>query len=323
MLVQKAPDAAARRLHSPSAFRKSERHGGESDPGATRHEQRSVGITAPPLTGFKYSRPTLGTSELRREAARGVARFEREARVLASLNHSNIASLHAFEKDGVTKFLVMELVEGETLAERIARGPLSADEAIPLFLQIAEGLAAAHEGGVVHRDLKPANIKVAQHGAVKILDFGLAKAVAPAVESAAASMSHSPTLTLAATQRGEILGTAAYMSPERARGQDVDLRADVWAFGVCLYEALTGRRTFEGDDAPDTMAAVLRAEIDGSLGAPQPLFSTRNLAPNDISRDGSRFLAVKRPEMEPIREVRLVLNWSASLDECLDDLGSN
>jgi len=171
-----------------------------------------------------------------------LARFEREARVLASLNHTNIATLFGFESEGETSFLVMEVVEGETLADRIKRGAIPVDEAIPHFIQIAEGLEAAHEKGVIHRDLKPANIKVTDDGQVKILDFGLAKAMAPQVERSDVSLSMSPTLTLAATQRGEILGTVAYMSPEQASGKPVDKRTDVWSFGLCLWEALTGRR---------------------------------------------------------------------------------
>ncbi len=200
-----------------------------------------------------------------------LARFEREARFLASLNHNNIATLYGFEKEGDTSFLVMELVEGETLAERIKRGTIPVDEALPLFLQIAEGLEAAHEKGVIHRDLKPANIKVSEDGNVKILDFGLAKAMAPPQEPAAPGQSQSPTLTLAATQRGEILGTAAYMAPEQASGKTVDERADIWAFGVCLFEALSGKRAFQGEDAPNTLAAVLRddPELD-SLPADVP-----------------------------------------------------
>ena len=199
-----------------------------------------------------------------------LARFEREARVLASLNHKNIASLHAFEREGDTGFLVMELVEGETLADRIAHGPIPVDEAIPLFLQIAEGLEAAHEKGVIHRDLKPANIKITDEGQVKILDFGLAKAMAPELDTSDPAMSQSPTLTLAATQRGEVLGTAAYMSPEQARGKTVDKRADVWAFGVCLFEALSGKRVFEAEDASLTLAAVLRAELEWERLATTP-----------------------------------------------------
>ncbi len=193
--------------------------------------------------------------------AERLARFEREARVLASLNHKNIASLHAFEREGDTSFLVMELVEGETLADRIKRGAIPVDEALPVFLQIAEGLEAAHEKGVIHRDLKPANIKVSEDGAVKILDFGLAKAMAvEASGSGDGGLSESPTLTLAATQRGQILGTAAYMAPEQARGKTVDKRADVWAFGVCLFEALSGKRVFEGEDASITLASVLKSD---------------------------------------------------------------
>jgi len=192
-----------------------------------------------------------------------MARFEREARVLASLNHNNIATLHGFEKEGDTSFLVMELVEGETLADRINRGAIPVEEVLPLFLQIAEGLEAAHEKGVIHRDLKPANIKVSDNGNVKILDFGLAKAMAPeADDSGNASVSMSPTLTLAATQRGEILGTAAYMSPEQARGAAVDRRTDVWAFGACLYESLTAASPFDADSGPDSMAKVLQVEPD-------------------------------------------------------------
>ena len=195
-----------------------------------------------------------------------MARFEREARVLASLNHTSIATLFGFEKHEDTSFLVMEVVEGETLADRIRRGAIPEDEALPLFLQIAEGLEAAHEKGVIHRDLKPANIKVTDDGQVKILDFGLAKAMSGESEpSNEAPLSMSPTLTLAATQRGEILGTAAYMSPEQAQGEPVDKRTDIWAFGVCLFEALTGRQVFEGDKASMMLASVLKDEPDFNL----------------------------------------------------------
>ena len=190
-----------------------------------------------------------------------LARFEREARVLASLNHNNIATLYGFEKEGDTSFLVMELVEGQTLADRIKRGAIPVGESLRIFLQIAEGLEAAHEKAVIHRDLKPANVKVSDDGHVKILDFGLAKAMA--VEASASGddgLSESPTLTLAATQRGQILGTAGYMAPEQARGKTVDKRADVWAFGVCLFEALSGKRVFEGEDASITLASVLKSD---------------------------------------------------------------
>ncbi len=226
-----------------------------------------------------------------------LARFEREARVLASLNHKNIASLHAFEREGDTGFLVMELVEGETLADRIAHGPIPVEEAIPLFLQIAEGLEAAHEKGVIHRDLKPANIKVTDDGNVKILDFGLAKAMAPAT-GPESDPSESPTLTQAATLRGQILGTAAYMSPEQAKGKEVDRRADVWAFGVCLYESLTGSRAFRGDDAADTLAAVLRAEIDWGKLPPATPRAIRRLLRRCLTKD-------PRERLHDIADVRI------------------
>ena len=190
-----------------------------------------------------------------------LARFEREAKSLATFNHPNIATIHGFESEGEISFLVMELVDGEDLSERIARGPIPMDEAISLFLQIAEGLEAAHEKGIVHRDLKPANIKVNADGRVKILDFGLAKALErPAADKA--DLSQSPTMTAVATMGGEIIGTAAYMSPEQASGKAVDRRTDIWSFGVCLYEALTGSRAFEGDHTASTLAAVLRDEVN-------------------------------------------------------------
>jgi serine/threonine protein kinase len=232
-----------------------------------------------------------------------LARFEREAKVLASLNHPNIAHLYGLESvntrmaagtaapsgsagtssdelvraqpegrtpmaqaslvpnrgSSPTTFLVMELVEGEDLSERIARGAIPLDEAIPIALQIADALEAAHEAGVVHRDLKPANIKLTENGTVKVLDFGLAKAWES--DGGDSSISMSPTMTRNATMEGVILGTAAYMSPEQARGKKVDRRADVWSFGVVLWEMLTGRKLFEGETVSDVLAAVLRAEI--------------------------------------------------------------
>jgi serine/threonine protein kinase/Tol biopolymer transport system component len=188
-----------------------------------------------------------------------LARFSREAQVLASLNHSNIAAIYGIEESNGVTALVMELVEGEDLSQRISRGPISIEEALPIARQIAEALEAAHDCGIIHRDLKPANVKVRPDGTVKVLDFGLAKAVDPSGGSSAAAM-NSPTLSVHATQAGIILGTAAYMSPEQARGTVVDKRADVWAFGVVLFEMLTGQRPFEGDTLSDTLASILKTE---------------------------------------------------------------
>jgi len=187
-----------------------------------------------------------------------LARFSREAQVLASLNHPNIAHIHGFEDSTGVPALVMELVDGRTLADRLARGPMPLDEALPVAKQIAEGLEAAHERGIIHRDLKPANIKVREDGTVKILDFGLAKALEPKQPSGV-NVTQSPTLTTPAmmTGVGVILGTAAYMSPEQAKGQAVDKRSDIWAFGCVLYEMLTGVRPFVADDVTSTMAAIL------------------------------------------------------------------
>jgi serine/threonine protein kinase len=184
-----------------------------------------------------------------------LARFEREAKLLASLNHPNIAAIHGFEEDNGTHFLVMELVEGDTLADRVGRGAIPVEESLKLALQIADALKAAHEKGVIHRDLKPANIKVTDDNSVKVLDFGLAKAVAG--EEVEQNPSNSPTLSMQATQQGMILGTAAYMSPEQAKGRAVDKRADVWAFGCVLYEMLTGRQSFGKPDVTESLAAVI------------------------------------------------------------------
>jgi hypothetical protein len=198
--------------------------------------------------------------------AERLARFEREAKTLASLNHPHIAHVYGFEQAGEVHALVMELVEGEDLSDRIRRGPIPLDEAIPIARQIADALEAAHEAGIVHRDLKPANVKIRDDGTVKVLDFGLAKALDPASaigDAKSGSIADSPTITSPAmTARGVILGTAAYMSPEQARGKYVDKRADIWAFGCVFYEMLTGRRAFEGEDVSDTLASVLRAEPD-------------------------------------------------------------
>ena len=188
-----------------------------------------------------------------------LARFTREAQILAKLNHPNIAAIYGIEEAEGTRALVLELVEGPTLADRISKGPIPLDEALPIAKQIAEALEAAHEAGVIHRDLKPANIKVREDGTVKVLDFGLAKALDPTA-SGAADPANSPTLTAAATQMGVILGTAAYMSPEQARGKPVDKRGDVWAFGCVLFEMLTGTRVFAGEDVTLTLAEVVKSD---------------------------------------------------------------
>jgi eukaryotic-like serine/threonine-protein kinase len=185
-----------------------------------------------------------------------VARFQREAKLLASLNHPNIAAIYGLEESSGTNFLVLELVEGETLADQLARGPIAVEESLKLGLQIAEALEAAHEKSVIHRDLKPANIKVTPDGKVKVLDFGLAKAFAG--EQAEMNLSASPTLSHLATQQGIILGTAAYMSPEQAKGKPVDKRTDIWAFGCVLYEMLTGQAAFQGEDVTEILAAVVK-----------------------------------------------------------------
>ncbi len=187
-----------------------------------------------------------------------LARFQREAELLASLNHPNIAQIYGIEEDGGVRALVLELVEGPTLEARIARGPMPPDEVLAIATQLADGVEAAHEAGVIHRDLKPANVKVQHDGTVKVLDFGLAKALDAA--TAPRGPNDSSTLSSAETQIGAIVGTAAYMSPEQARGRAVDRRTDIWAFGAVLFEMLTGRKAFEGDDATGIFAEVIKAE---------------------------------------------------------------
>jgi eukaryotic-like serine/threonine-protein kinase len=194
-----------------------------------------------------------------------VARFEREARVLASLNHPHIAAIHGLEESGERKFLVMELVEGETLADRIKRGPVPVDESLGIAKQIAEALEAAHEKDIIHRDLKPANVKITRDGRVKVLDFGLAK---PMQEAQNVNFANSPTLSMPATNAGVILGTAAYMSPEQARGEATDERSDVFSFGCVLYEMLTGQQAFQGKTLSDILAGVLRVDPDFALLPP-------------------------------------------------------
>src|SRR6266545_4776078 len=207
-----------------------------------------------------------------------LARFTREAQTLAALNHPHIAHIYGLDEapnpepriphPSAVRFLVMELVEGEDLAHRIARGMIPIDEALPIAKQIAEALEAAHEQGIIHRDLKPANIKVRADGTVKVLDFGLAKLTEAAASGArGADVTMSPTITSPAmmTGVGVLLGTAAYMSPEQAKGREADKRSDLWAFGCVLYEMLTGKRPFDGEDVSDTLANVLKIDPDWSV----------------------------------------------------------
>jgi serine/threonine-protein kinase len=223
------------------------------------------------------------------------ARFEREARVLASLNHPNIAAIYGVEESGGRKFLVMELVPGETLAEKIRRGAIPVGDALRIASQIVEALEAAHEKGVVHRDLKPANIKVTADGRVKVLDFGLAKAFEP--EMGSASLTNSPTMNMAATQQGVILGTASYMSPEQARGRPVDQRADIWAFGCVLYELLSGRRTFDGETVVDIVGAVVNREPNwNALPQGSPVRTLKRCLEKDPTR---RLRSIADAVLEP------------------------
>ena len=198
-----------------------------------------------------------------------LARFEREAQLLATLNHPHIATIFGIEEVEDSKAIVLELVEGETLQERLQRGPLPLEEVLPIFRQIASALEAAHEKGVVHRDLKPGNIKFTADGDVKVLDFGLAKAIEGAREELPTGQgdadSEAPTLPVDTTAPGMVLGTPAYMSPEQTRGQPVDRRTDVWAFGCCLYEALTGHKPFEARTVSDMMAEVLKSDPDYTM----------------------------------------------------------
>ena len=229
-----------------------------------------------------------------------LARFKREAQVLASLNHPNIAAIHGFEESNGVQALVLELVEGPTLADRIARGPVPIVEALPIARQIAEGLEAAHEQGIVHRDLKPANVKLRPDSAVKVLDFGLAKVLQPEATTGG-DLTASPTITSRSmVERGVILGTAAYMSPEQARGRPADKRSDVWAFGAVLYEMLSGQMAFKGEDVYETLSAVVGRDIDWTaLPAATPP-SVRRLIERCLDRD-------PRHRLRDIGEARIVL----------------
>ena len=216
-----------------------------------------------------------------------LARFQREAQVLASLNHPNIAQIHGIEEEEGTRALVLELVEGPTLADRISKGPIPLDEALPIAKQIAEALEAAHEALVIHRDLKPANIKVREDGTVKVLDFGLAKALDPSPTS---DPSESPTLTAAATQMGVIMGTAAYMSPEQAAGEGTDQRSDIWSFGVVVLEMITGHRLFEGKTVSHVLASVLKTDPDWSTLPTTTPRALRRLLRRCLEKDPKRRL---------------------------------
>ena len=228
-----------------------------------------------------------------------LARFTREAQTLAALNHPNIAHIHGLEESQGIRALVMELVDGRTLEEMSS--DVGHDEALAIARQIADALEAAHEQGIIHRDLKPANIKVKPDGTVKVLDFGLAKALGPEGPNATADASNSPTLTARATQMGMIIGTAAYMSPEQARGKSVDRRADIWAFGVVLYEMLTGRRAFEGQEISDVLAAVLRQDIDWTALPPGTPPNIRRLLKRCLEKD-------PRKRLSAIGDARLELD---------------
>lgn len=250
-----------------------------------------------------------------------LARFEREAKTLASLNHPNIAQIYGFEDSSASTgsgrssvcALVMELVEGPTLADRIARGRLPLEDALPVAVQIAEALEAAHEQGIIHRDLKPANIKVRPDGTVKVLDFGLAKALDPPMSSAPPD--NSPTVTSPAmTQHGMILGTAAYMSPEQARGKVVDKRADIWAFGCVLYEMLTARRVFEGETVTDILAAIVTRDPDWSRLPEATPRAVRELVARCLDREPKR-------RLRDIGEARIVLGSAPLGSAVLQDGG--
>ena len=238
-----------------------------------------------------------------------LARFEREAQVLAALNHPHIAHIYGFEESGTTRALVLELVEGDTLAERISRGPLPLDEALPIARQIAEALEAAHDQGIIHRDLKPANIKITPAGAVKVLDFGLAK-LTDSVTGSTAHSSHtiSPTLTSPVmTGVGTILGTAAYMAPEQAKGRPADKRSDMWAYGCVVYEMLTGQRAFEGEDVTETLASILKGQPDWTALPAEVPATVRTLLRRCLEKD-------RTARVGDIAAARFALEEHAALD---------
>jgi Tol biopolymer transport system component len=285
----------------------------ELEPGATLGRYRLESVIGRGGMGvvWRATDTTLGRAvalkflpaEVARDAER-VARFDREARVLAALNHPGIAAVYGFESAGDARFLVLELAEGETLASRMARGPIPVAETLSLGLQIAAALEAAHERGIVHRDLKPQNVQVDREGAVKLLDFGLARAFTADGASGVTRTDDSPTISALMTSPEIILGTAAYMSPEQARGRPVDRRADIWAFGVVLFEALTGRQLFAGETVSDTIASVLRHEIPWSELPPDLPASVRALLGRCLERD-------PRQRLRDIGEARIALERAA------------
>ncbi len=239
-----------------------------------------------------------------------LARFKREAQLLAALNHPNIAAIHGLDQADGKPFLVLELVEGEDLAERLKRGPIPLDEALPIAKQVAEALEEAHEHGIVHRDLKPANIKLTPDGKVKVLDFGLAKAYSDGAEGTSTpDVSHSPTLTRG-TEAGVILGTAAYMSPEQARGRPVDRRTDVWAFGCVLFEALAGRRPFDGETITDILAAIVRQEPPWERLPPATPEAIRRLLRRCLEKD-------PRQRLHSIADARIEIGEASSAVDVL------
>ena len=217
-----------------------------------------------------------------------LARFQREAQVLASLNHPNIAQIYGLEQVSGHACIVMELVEGETLADRLKSGPIPHDEAIDIAKQIADALAAAHERGVIHRDLKPANIKLSPNDRVKVLDFGLAKAMGP--KASEVQLSTMATVASGGSIAGTVLGTPGYMSPEQARGKEVDARTDVWSFGCVLYEMLTARQAFEGETATDIMAKIVTSPPDLALLPPETPSSTRMLLATALNKNATQRL---------------------------------
>jgi Tol biopolymer transport system component len=234
-----------------------------------------------------------------------LSRFQREAKILASLNHPNIATIHGLEQSNGTSYLVMELVSGETLQQRIVReGPLPVEEALNICVQVAEALEAAHEKGIIHRDLKPANVKVTPEGKVKVLDFGLAKAFAG--DAANDDPSNSPTLSMAATMHGVILGTAAYMSPEQAKGKPADRRADIWAFGVVLFEMLTGKQLYTGETAAETLASVIKEEPSFERLPTTTPSAIRNLLGRCLEKD-------LRQRLQHIGEARIAIDRARAL----------